>query len=239
MAIELRCGVCGGPPGACNSAPNPGTGVKVYRQGREDHMKSTVLLSTSRVYLTPDKTRVAKSGEPRGPLLVGEGCAIDETVAAHYGIDTYEGTAVSRVPVSEAAERAAMVTTGTGTDTRITYENMKAAREIRETVRENPVNAANAGSAQQAALMTAGLVNQATGNTGESYTNEIAVPQNMRSQNSAAPATQQAIESVVEAQGSRTKQIGGPVASVEEEESPEDSAFRKLSEEEDETGKPE
>jgi hypothetical protein len=115
-------------------------GITVRRLDRKELQKgmSKVLLSTNRVYVTADKSEAVEQGDPRAAfLLVGRGGIIHEDVARFYGIDTYEGEAISKMPFDAEAERRGMVTEGVGTGAAERYDQMSKEREIRQAIKGN------------------------------------------------------------------------------------------------------
>lgn len=117
-----------------------------------------VTLSTERWYVTADKMRAVRGDDPAAAfLLVGKGGAIAPEVAAHYGIETYQGEAVERVAENPEHERSRMVSEGTsGTDKN--YEEMRVNREVRESVNNNLTTEGNRSAGRQGEMMAASIV---------------------------------------------------------------------------------
>lgn len=158
----MACPICGQ---NCNKiTPAPGAGLSITRlkpEGANDMAK--VMLSKERMYVTADRSRAVKMGDPDAAiLLVAKGSSISPAVAKHYGIETYEGEAVSIVRDEPGTERERMVTTGTAAKTAQNYEEMRVSREVREHVGASVAADKRdyAGSGRQAALMADGIINQ-------------------------------------------------------------------------------
>lgn len=121
---------------------------------------ANVTLSKDRWYVTADRTRAVKGDSPDAAyLLVGQGGAIAPEVAAHYGIETYSGEAIERVPENLTHERERMVTLGTG-NTAQRYEKMAIERDVREAVNSSLTVEGNRSANRQGEMMAQSLISQ-------------------------------------------------------------------------------
>ncbi len=183
----MACPICGG---NCKDYTPKAGGVTVHRLREENADMKSVTLSKERVYVTADKTRAVKEGDPdAATLLVGKGGAIAPEVAEFYGIETYSGVAISRMPNDHAAERERMVTPGTGKETADNYEEMALRRSVRESVKGLVTTEGNRSAGRQGAMMAEAIIAKVKADVAAEET----------------PAPVQAPEP-----GSRTKEIAPP-----------------------------
>ncbi len=157
----MACPICGG--NCKDYTPSPGAGVHITRLGRGvTDMASNVTLSKERWYVTADKKRAVREGDPDAAyLLVGKDGAIAPEVAAHYGIETYTGQAVARVAQDREAERSRMVREGTSKETAVNYEEMAISRSIRESVNSSITKEDNRSAGRQASMMADAIIAEA------------------------------------------------------------------------------
>jgi hypothetical protein len=156
----MPCPICG--QNCKNYTPAPGAGITVTRLGeRSNHDMAKVTLSKERWYVTADKTRAVKAGDPDAAfLLVGKDAAIAPEVAAHYGIATYAGEAVERVTQSRDQERERMVSQGTSKETAENYAEMSLKREVIEQVAASVTTEGNRSGGRQAAMMAEAMIHE-------------------------------------------------------------------------------
>lgn len=122
-------------------------------------MALKVTLAKDRYYLTADKTKAVKAGDPEAAfLLVAKGGAIAPEVARHYGIETYTGEAVERVAQTPEQERLGMVGRGTGIETAENYAEMQLRREVTQEVTSSVSTQGNRQAGRQAAMLADGIV---------------------------------------------------------------------------------
>jgi hypothetical protein len=159
----MPCPICGQ---NCNDyTPSPGAGVHVTRIGKGAENMAKVTLSKERWYVTADKTRAVRGGDPDAAfLLVGKGGAIAPEVAAHYGIETYTGESVAIVTQDRDAERERMVTEGTGSETAVNYEEMSLSRQVREQVTSSITPEENRSAGRQASMMAQSIIAEVKAN---------------------------------------------------------------------------
>lgn len=156
----MACPICGKNCNIIN--PSPGAGLTVTRlkpEGSTDMAKVT--LSKERWYVTADRTRKVPVGSQEAAyLLVGKGSPIAPEVAAHYGIETYLGDSISKMPLDADAEKTGMVTPGTPAKSLETYETMRITREVNDKVNDSITGAGIPGASKQAAMMAHGIIHE-------------------------------------------------------------------------------
>lgn len=137
-----------------------GLTIKRIPPGEKVKTMSKVLLSAKRYYVNADKTQAVETGDPSAAfLLVGKGSIIEPQVARFYGVETYEGEAISKMPFDAEAERKGMVTQGIGTGAAERYDNMSREREIRNAIKAQiPIIHPQYG--RQAEFMAQGIINR-------------------------------------------------------------------------------
>lgn len=118
-----------------------------------------VIIAKEAWYLTEDKTRAVKEGDPEGRvLLVGKGGEIDENVANAYGIQTEEKVEVARVSQSAYEEFQKNIGFATGQGIQ-EFDKQEMLKQVAEKVAEIPTNDATGVTGIQRAMLTEGLVN--------------------------------------------------------------------------------
>lgn len=128
---------------------------------KEKSMRQDILVSKHRYYVTADKTRAVKSGDPAAAvLLVGKGAALAPEVAEFYGLETEGGESVIKVDPLDEAVKSAMQTEGTTAEN---YERMKLNKKVYDSAVNSVSNPHYPNASQQASIMAAGAVNQEFG----------------------------------------------------------------------------
>lgn len=157
----MACPICGK---NCNTfSPSPGAGVTITRLNaeRSKDMTRDVTLSKERWYVTVDRTRAVKDGDPEAAfLLVGKDGAIAPEVAAHYGVETYTGQAVEKATEHPAEYKERMVAPGSPKEVAEGYEEMRINKEVRESVNSSLTIEGNRSATRQAEIMSQGIIHK-------------------------------------------------------------------------------
>lgn len=193
----MACPICGGNCNTINPAPGAGITITRLTPVRSKDM-AYVTLSRERWYVTADRTKAVKGDDPAAAfLLVGKGGAIAPEVAAHYGIETYAGESIERVPDHPAEVKERMVSVGTGSQTAENYEAMRIGHEVRQSIDNSISNEPNRSAGRQAEMMAQGVI------------------ANLKAEGALVPAPETAAEEEPTDPASRTKVIDPPGGSDE------------------------
>lgn len=127
-------------------------------------MSVKVLIAMATYYLTADKTRAVKRGDPEATsLLVRKGGQIEPEAAEYYGIETEIGEAVSvvRNDISGVSQEDRL--RGVGPEVKANYEIMETQRAVNADLRETLSRTGNAPASRQIEAIAQAKVNEAIG----------------------------------------------------------------------------